>query len=680
MIRSLFTALLLALPTTALAQEDPIHWALEPVAAVAAGESGEIEVRAVLDSAWHVYGLTQPRPPIALRFEFEGDDALTMGAPRQPRPIRRFDEAFGIETEFFEGAVPFRVPFSIAAGTPTGTRRPGLRVHYQVCTDQVCLPPASELLTFRLTVNAAAPAGTTGAAAPAPAAPAAADETMSAPEPDSSASVDSLLEGAAAQEDSAAILAAAGADDGARDDGARPQQGGGGLGSYVMLAALMGLFALTTPCVFPMVPITVSYFTRRQPEAAAAPAHSRRSQIRDAGIYGGGIIVAFTGLGLLLALIYGATGINRFAANPFVNLLVAGLFIAFALDLLGAWEMRLPWQLVSRVNAESQRRGIAGLLFMGVAFAVTTFTCTVPFVGTLLVSAASGEWTRPIVGMLAFSTMFALPFFVLALFPSLLRSLPKSGGWMGSFKVMLGLVELGAALKFMSNADLVWQLGLLQRSVVIAAWIALAMLGALHLLGLLRLPFEAVDRTDNRIGIGRMLGGGAFAAIALFLLPGLFERPVGAFDAFLPPRDYSGGATASASFNTKEPVWLADYEHAQAEAVATGRNIFVDFTGYTCTNCRWMEANVFTEHAIRSRLDQYVLVRLYTDGRGERYVFNQRLQLERFGTVALPFYAILGPDGATIETFPGLTRKSAEFAAFLDVGLRTPAPARASGI
>lgn len=616
------------------AQEAPVRWKLQPVAQVTAGQPAKVIVSATIDAGWHVYGLTQPRPPIALTFAMTPSAIVTTGKPIQPKPIHRYDAAFDIETEFFEKTAAFTVPFTVAAGTKPGNQELAVLVKFQACTERICLPPYTETLSFTTKVMRGA------AAAP----PVKTSATVTPPPPIENAAPPAAVTPAALLERPQAFQSEAG-----------KQRG---LGRFLLFAALMGAFALATPCVFPMIPITVSYFTKRG--AASAGQVVRLDNVRDAAVYGGGIVLAFSGLGLLLAFIYGATGINRFAANPWVNLLVAALFIGFALDLLGVWEMRLPWQLMTKVNEQSNRGGLPGLLFMGVAFAVTTFTCTVPLVGTLLVTAASGEWIRPVLGMLAFSGMFALPFVVLALFPSLLHALPASGSWMGSFKVVLGLIELAAAFKFLSNADLVWHLGVLPRPVVLVIWIALAIITSLYLLGLMRRP-----RTVRHAGPARMISSGAFVALALFMAPGLFGRSVGELDAFLPPRIYPGTVAGQ----NEKYVWLTDYEQARAKAKATQRPIFVDFTGYTCTNCRWMETHVFNRPDIERRFDGFVLLRLYTDGSGDEYTQNQAMQLTRFKTVALPFYAILTSDGRATATFPGLTRNHAEFAAFLDTGL-----------
>jgi thiol:disulfide interchange protein len=645
----------------AAAQEDPVHWtiAASPTE-VQAGDWSELTVRAELEPGWHIYALTQATPPIATRIRLGPEDVVRSRTPKQPEPIRTFDEAFGIETEYFEEAVDFRVPFAVTS--EPGERDLTVQVRFQACTNRLCLPPADEYLTVTLVVLPAAD-GSTGA------------ELLEESPADGGAGAASALPSLSADGPAGAVPEDASSPAGspllssAVDAG--PVEG---LGAFLLLAMLMGTLALLTPCVFPMIPITVSYFTKR---GGAQTMGVKRAQVQDALLYGGGIVLAFTGLGLLLALLYGATGINRFAANPWINLLVASLFVAFALDLLGAWEMRLPWQLVNRLNAQGERGGVTGLLFMGVAFAVTTFTCTVPFVGTLLVAAASGEWLRPVVGMLVFSSMFAVPFVLLALFPALLQSLPRSGSWMGALMVVLGLVELGAALKFLSNADLVWRWGLLHREVVLALWVALALLAALYLLRQIRLPADLQPDGESSIGVGRMLSGGVFLAVALFLATGLLGRSVGEFEAFLPPAVYPGeearpmtGSFGGAGPESEELAWAASMAPAREKASTTSRPIFIDFTGYTCTNCRWMEANIFTRPDVRQRFEQYVLVRLYTDGRGEEYVRNQAMQKDSFGTVALPLYVVLSPEGETIATFPGLTRDPHEFLRFLDQGFQ----------
>jgi thiol:disulfide interchange protein len=629
----------LVLSGVAGAQEKPVSWEVGTLpASVEPGKWYTIRVDAVIDAPWHVYSITQPRPPIATKITAGPGQLLRSKPARQPAPVKKYDPNFEITSELHGGKVSFELPVGVATSAKPGEHEAFVAVLYQACTEVVCLPPARDTFAVTLSVKRVSPA-----------AAATEDPDLAGPPPVVAPDPDVSIPPAVGSVVVPAV----------------PVVAGQGLWAFLALAAVMGGLALLTPCVFPMIPITVSYITRRNEEAAGK--RTRTESVRDALIYGIGIILAFSALGLLLALIFGATGINRFAANPWVNLLVAALFIGFALDLLGIYSFRLPWQLLTKLHGQTGRGGIAGLLIMGIVFAVTTFTCTVPFVGTLLVTAAAGDWAWPLLGMLVFSTVFALPFFLLALVPEMMKSLPRSGSWMGALKVTLGIVELGAAFKFLSNVDLVWQVGILHRPVVIAIWVGLAAATGLYLLGLFP-DGKAVARRP-RPGLGRLAAGAAFLTFTIFLGTGLFGGRLGEVEAFLPPRIYPGDEQdpriAGRIDDTGELAWFANYEDGLAEASATNRPIFLDFTGYTCTNCRWMEANVFSRGDIQELFGNYVLVRLYTDGQGAHYVRNRDLQLKRFGTVAMPLYAILSPTGESVATLAGLTRNSEKFASFL---------------
>jgi thiol:disulfide interchange protein DsbD len=420
----------------------------------------------------------------------------------------------------------------------------------------------------------------------------------------------------------------------------------------------VGALSLLTPCVFPMVPITVSYFTNHA-------AGSRRKAVGQAVTYMLGIILTFTALGMAMALLVGATSLNRFAANPWINILITGIFVAFALSLFGVFDIGLPPSLVTRLDALTRRGGgseTLATLLMGLTFTLTSFTCTAPFIGTLLVMAAGGAWQWPLVGMLAFSTVFALPFFVLALVPRWMASLPRSGSWMNSVKVLMAFLELAAAMKFLSNVDLIWGWGLFTHDVVLATWVATFMLMALYVLGLFRF---AHDTPVKHVGIARLAVSLVCGAVGIWLITGLAGKPLGELEAFLPPPPESlksGPAAESAGGLS----WIMnDYPQAQARARAEGRRVFIDFTGYTCTNCRWMEAKMFPRVDVRQELSSFVLVRLYTDGEGEVFQRQQQLQQQKYQTVALPFYAVVDADGRPVASFAGLTRDPAEFVAFL---------------
>ena len=428
--------------------------------------------------------------------------------------------------------------------------------------------------------------------------------------------------------------------------------------SFLWLAAVTGALSLLTPCVFPMLPITVAYFNGNSGKSNA-------HVLRHALLFASGIVVTFTALGLGLAVVIGAAGLSRFASNPWVNVGIGLVFVAFALSLLGLYDIPLPFgnRLLNRVDASArQRSGNAfGSVLMGFAFTLASFTCTAPFVGPLLVSAARGDWLRPLVGMAVFSIVFATPFFVLALVPRWTTALPRAGGWLQEVKVVVGLFEIAAAVKFFSNADLVWRTGLISRNASLLVWIAMAAASAIYLavVTLRSTKSRTISRSLSWLSVT------AAAGIALWLASGLTGRPLGEIEAFLPP-----SSVTPAGPSLGRPValtWiLNDHRRALAAASSSNRLVFIDFTGYTCTNCRWMEANMFARADVSAALSRFVLSRLYTDGDGPIFDSQQKFQEDRFGTVALPLYAIVDSQGRTVRTFSGLTRKPAEFIAFLN--------------
>jgi thiol:disulfide interchange protein len=341
------------------------------------------------------------------------------------------------------------------------------------------------------------------------------------------------------------------------------------------------------------------------------------------------------------------------------------------LNLFGMFEIRVPSGLVNKLDAKAQTgqgNNTFATLLMGVTFTLTSFTCTTAFVGTVLIYATQGDWFWAILGMLGFATAFAFPFFLFALFPQWLQSLPKSGGWLNSVKVVMGFVELAAAFKFLSNVDLVWGWNTVSRNLVIAAWIAISLVAALYLLGKFLLPH---DSPVERLGVPRMLLSTFFFATAFYLLTGLFGAPLGEIDAWLPPNS-TNRSNVLALGSPGATAWQESYAAALQKAKAENRPVFLNFTGVTCTNCRWMEQNMFPDQNVKKELDRFILAELYTDRETPEHQkgdeFNGVLQTEKFGTAALPLYVIIDPSENVLAKFPGLTRDKQEFVAFLQRG------------
>lgn len=390
-----------------------------------------------------------------------------------------------------------------------------------------------------------------------------------------------------------------------------------------------------------------------------------------AGIYGASIVITFTALGVLTAIFLGAAGGQTIAANPWINLFIGLIFIVFALSLLGLFELRLPNGVLNYFNRQSEQRGgYVGVLFMGLTLTLVSFSCTAPFVGGLLAATASDEWAFPVLGMLIFSTTFSLPFVLFAVFPNALQSLPRSGAWMNTVKVVLGFIELVAALKFLSNADLIWGWGVISRPLAISLAVVIFFLTGAYLVGKLRLIHE--PRLEQ-VGVVRLLFAIGFFGLSLYMLPGLFGAPLNALDAYLPPRQAGDVSLMSAvnsdgSARESDLPWIDDIDTAYAEGRTVGRPVFIDFTGYTCTNCRQMEANVFPKPAVASMLrERFVLLRLYTDDQ-EVGPDLQRYQLQLTGTVALPTYAVVDPRDETLLARSTGLSTPAKFLAFLEEG------------
>ncbi len=610
---------LLLLPLFLMAQFDnPATAVTGKVEAARAGEVVIVPVTIQMDRQWHVYGVHGiSGGPIATVIEISGAAMDKQGLVQEPEPIEKFDEGFQITTRFHQGDVTFSVPVQLKTALEPGRIELQAKVLYQVCDATVCYPPVEQVLPIPVTIESGLARDDR-------------QELILAETMDASGNID--LERAISE----------------------------GFFSFILLALSMGFLALLTPCVFPMIPITVSYFTH-QGELEG------RNPLKQATVYALGIIGTFSILGLILALTLGATGANQLAANPWVNMFIGGLFIYFALSLFGMYEIQVPEKLRSFTLQQESRSGYIGILFMALTFTLTSFTCTVQFVGLLLVAAAQGQWFWPSVGMLVFSAAFALPFFFLALFPQYLAKMPKSGGWLNSVKVMMGFLELAAAFKFLSNTDLVWQWNIFTHNSVLTVWTVIFLLAGIYLLGKLRLPH---DSPMESIGVPRMMLSIFFLSFGLYLGSGLLGQPIhGLIYSYLPPKLETEARTVTTNGSLhSEFTWYNNLDQALAAARQEEKPVFIDFTGYTCTNCRWMEANVFTDDEVQARFNEFILVQLFTDG-GDNYKANQKLEIDRFGTASLPFYVILSPDDRELARFPGMSRNVNDFIDFLDRGL-----------
>jgi thiol:disulfide interchange protein len=619
---SAFVAVLVLCPLSAQ-KLDPIHWTLaSDQSKVAPGSQIVLKLTAKLDPGWHLYSPTTPSGgPIPTSLGLADTPAVEKVAVFQPPPDRKFDPNFNLDVEWFEKEADFLVVATIKRDAQAGPLELTAQVRYQACDDRQCLPPRKKTASTTVTVDPSAPL------APAFIAPAG-YRGIQTPPP------------APAKPQAAAQPA----------DAAQ-----GNLGRFLLIAFGFGLAAVFTPCVFPMIPITVSFFLGQQ-------TGSRRTSLVQALVFCLGIIVLFSALGFAVTAFAGPFGVVQLGSNPWVNGFIALVFFAFGLSLLGAFEITLPSGLLTRLDSASRRGGYAGTLLMGLTFSLTSFACVGPFVGTLLAASVQSKGLQPVLGMVSFAAGLATPFFFLALFPSYLQKLPRSGGWMARVKIVLGFVILAAMFKYLSNVDLVLQTNLLSRELFLAAWFVLFALPGLYLLGFLRL--EGI-KPDEHLGVGRLLVASAFLIFAVSLLPGMFGATLGPLEAFVPPSRGPALAGAAAG-NGESQIWLKNqYKESLARAKRENKLVLVTFTGYACTNCHWMKANMFPRPEIASAVKDMILVELYTDGADEASRENQEFQEKTFKTVAIPYYALIDGDGNVLASFPGLTRDPKEFLAFL---------------
>lgn len=607
---------------------DPVKFeVIEIPDQVEAGAVFNVMLSASIEGDWHLYSvLNAPDAgPFPTKFSAKSPNFVLAGDVVETDADVEFDPNFEAELGWHSSFAEFTIPVAIKTEL-SGSQTIDIEVFYQVCDDRVCLPPKKKSIIADV-------------------------EVVGVSENPFEASIGGI------EQNNSEISSSSRTYDLAGD----------GIFSFIWIAILAGFAALLTPCVFPMIPLTVSYFSKKD---------GSNKGVGQALFFGIAIVITFTLIGVILAAVVGVSGAQNFGASPIVNFIIALVLIGFALSLLGMYELQLPHQLTNFLNKKSnESSGVVGILFMAMTISAVSFSCTAPFVGVVFAATAGGgQWLYPIIGMIGFSAAFASPFVLFAMFPQWLNALPKSGSWMNVVKVLLGFVELAAAIKFISNVDLVMGWGLVSRPFAIAAWIAIFFVAGLYVLGVIILKHE---KKSDYVSTGRLLLSLPLFLFSFYLIPGLMGASLGIWDSWLPPKmqtDVSVVGTISAmgggGSSASEEGWTQDYAAAIEEAKSANIPVFIDFTGYTCTNCRAMETNVFPLSEVQERFDKMKLVQLYTDG-GSDAQENQQLQFRLTGNVALPTYVILDPSNESVIVQElGFINKD-KFITFLDKGINS---------
>jgi thiol:disulfide interchange protein DsbD len=622
---------------------DPVKWdiGLHP------GQNGQTDLvfHASVEPCWHIYSqhLENDMGPLPTYFELTLPEGVVWDqVVTECDPLTEYDPNFMMDLNFFEEEVYWVAHLDLAEANPADSISGFLS--FMVCDSARCLPP--EDIDFKVALSDVG-------SAIADYCPPSQHLCHGAPEAEHEEA-----EGPADEEEE-------------------------GIWGVFLLGMLLGFAALLTPCVFPMIPMTVSFFTKQS--------KTRAQGIRNALIYGLFIIVIYTGLGLLLTALFGVDVLNKISTDPFFNLFLFILLLIFGASFLGAFEIQLPTSWANKTDQAADRGGIAGIFFMAATLAIVSFSCTGPLVGSALAGAATGSFAAPAAIMFGFSLALAMPFALFSAFPGWLNSLPQSGGWLNSVKVVLGLLEIGFAFKFLSNADLVLQLGLLQRELFIAIWIAVSLAIAFYLFGWLVLPHDSDTR---KIGVFRFSIGMLFFILGVYLFPGMWGAPVKLISGFPPPVFYSewtqGGGGSGGSHSGHVEARFTDYDEGLAAAKAEGKPMLLDFTGWACVNCRKMEEQVWPNAEVARILnEEVVLVSLYVDERKELPEAEQRtetyggkdfkirnvgnkwsyLQASRFDRNAQPFYVMLDHKENQIGGSAGYDPDPELFIDFLNEGL-----------
>jgi len=635
---------------------EPVKWQAEVNALDSTTYT--LKFTALIDSGWHLYSQIEVGDgdgPLPTEFIFDEEGYSLIGKTTEPYAEPHFDEVFEMDITYFNTHAEFVQ--TIKVNNPE-LKFINVELSYMACDDERCIADGKE---FRLFLDGKTPSGVY-------------TEDVSTVQP---------------------ITTDATSIDNTNIEKDQKKTEKRSLWAIFIIAFLSGFAALLTPCVFPMIPLTVSFFTKQS--------KTRAKGIKNAIIYGVSIVVIYVFLGWLVTFLFGADALNELSTNVWFNIAFFVLLVVFAISFLGAFEITLPQSWANKVDKQSGRGGAIGIFFMAMALAIVSFSCTGPIVGALLFEAATTGGLAPIIGMLGFSLALAIPFMLFAMFPGWLNSLPKSGGWLNTVKVVLGFLELALAFKFLSNADLVLQSHLLEREVFLAIWIAVFGALTLYLFGKIKLPH---DSPTESISVGRMLFGLVILTFTLYLVPGLWGAPLKIISGFPPPMNYSEspygvgnssggtitefkeGMPEGAKLGPNNILTFTDYDKGVAYAKSINKPILIDFTGHACVNCRKMEERVWAEPQILNILkNDIVLISLYVDERtplpeSEQYISPTTgkkiktignkwsdFQIKNYEMNAQPYYVLIELNEKNLNVPVGYTPDIYQYEAWLQEGI-----------
>jgi len=638
--------------------QEPVKWYFS-VNRISDTEA-ELLLKATIEKEWHVYSMNQEGEdgPISLTFSFEKNPNYALdGKINEPTPEKVFDKVFEMNVKFYEHEMTYKQKIKILSQETFSVK--GL-LNFQTCNSTMCLPPTDVDFEFKIE-------GKKGAAQTATVAPTV-DSNTAIPTPADTA-----------KHTSPAVTEEVNFDDNCGSVGGE---------DYTVMSAwsifiqglIGGLLALLTPCVFSMIPLTVSFFIKQSKDRATG--------LKNASIYSVSIVLIYVALGFIITKLFGADTLNKMASDVWFNLAFFFIFMIFAASFFGAFEITLPSSWSNKADRAADKGGMIGIFFMAFTLSLVSFSCTGPIIGTLLVQAATGgNNLGPLLGMAGFAISLALPFALFAAFPAWLNSLPKSGGWLNSVKVSLGFIELALALKFFSNVDLAYHWGLLKREIFVALWIIIFGLWGFYLLGKLKFSH---DSDVKYLSIPRLMIAILVLSFTLYLIPGLWGSPLKLISGFPPPdfyKEWNQGKSAGGHC-PHDLSCFHDYDEGMAYAKNQGKPVMIDFTGWSCVNCRKMEDNVWSDPEILSRLrDKYVLISLYVDDKtplpekdqivsettGKKIKTQGNkwsdLQTAVYKTNSQPYYILLDNDAKILAQPRGYTPDIETYKKYLDEGL-----------